>query len=104
MEARKPAVSGTFYAGTPRKLEDEIEWCYKHELGPGAVPQVNSEGPRKIIALIVPHAGYIYSGPVASHAYKELADDGIFHTAVIRAMVQQSLCGQEILGRRPWAR
>lgn len=83
MEARKPAVSGTFYAGTPRKLEDEIEWCYKHELGPGAVPQVNSEGPRKIIALIVPHAGYIYSGPVASHAYKELADDGIFHTAVI---------------------
>jgi len=83
METRKPAVSGTFYAGTPRKLEDEIEWCYKHELGPGAVPQVNSEGPRKIIALIVPHAGYIYSGPVASHAYKELADDGIFHTAVI---------------------
>jgi len=83
MEERKPAVSGTFYAGTPRKLEGEIEWCYKHELGPGAVPQVNSAGPRTIIALIVPHAGYIYSGPVASHAYKELADDGIFHTAVI---------------------
>jgi AmmeMemoRadiSam system protein B len=83
MGVRKPVVSGMFYAGTARKLEEQIEWCYEHELGPGAMPQVNIEGSREIIALIVPHAGYIYSGPVASHAYKELADDGIFHTAVI---------------------
>jgi AmmeMemoRadiSam system protein B len=72
-----------FYAGTVRELEEQIEWCYKHELGPGAIPRVNSKGLREIVAIVVPHAGYYYSGPVAAHAYKELADDGIFDTAVI---------------------
>jgi len=83
MKIRKPAVSGMFYAGTARELEEQIEWCYKHEVGPGAIPQVNSKGRREIVAIVVPHAGYYYSGPVAAHAYKELADDGIFDTAVI---------------------
>jgi AmmeMemoRadiSam system protein B len=83
MKIRKPAVSGMFYAGTARELEEQIEWCYKHELGPGVIPRVNSKGLREIVAIVAPHAGYDYSGPVAAHAYKELADDGIFDTAVI---------------------
>ncbi len=83
MKVREPVVSGTFYAGTPGELKKQIEWCYKHELGPGVVPQVNNEGLREIVALVVPHAGYIYSGPVAAHAYKELADDGVVDTAVV---------------------
>ena len=83
MKARKPAVSGMFYAGTARELKEQIEWCYKHELGPGAVPRVNSRGLREIVAIVVPHAGYYYSGPVAAHAYNELADDGVPDTAVI---------------------
>jgi len=83
MKVRKPVVSGAFYAGTPGELRGQIEWCYKHELGPGVVPQVNNEGLREIVALVVPHAGYIYSGPVAAHAYKELADDGVVDTAVV---------------------
>ena len=83
MGVRKPAVSGMFYAGTAKKLEEQIEWCYKHELGPGAIPRVNSKGTREIVAIVVPHAGYYYSGPIAAHAYNELADDGIFDTAVI---------------------
>jgi AmmeMemoRadiSam system protein B len=83
MKIRRPAVSGMFYAGTARELEEQIEWCYKHEVGPGTIPRVNSKGLREIVAIVVPHAGYYYSGPVAAHAYKELADDGIFDTAVI---------------------
>jgi len=83
MSIRKSAVAGMFYAGTARELEEQIEWCYKHELGPGTIPRVNSRGPREIVAIVVPHAGYYYSGPVAGHAYKELAEDGIFDTAVI---------------------
>jgi len=83
MKVRKPAVSGTFYPGTPEELEEQIKWCYKHKLGPGSMPRVNSQGPREIIALIIPHAGYIYSGPVAAHAYNELANDGAFDTVVI---------------------
>jgi AmmeMemoRadiSam system protein B len=83
MEVRRPAVSGMFYAGTAKELQEQIEWCYKHELGPGAIPQVNNKGLREIVAIVAPHAGYFYSGPVAAHAYKELAEDGIFDTAVI---------------------
>jgi AmmeMemoRadiSam system protein B len=83
MSIRKSAVAGMFYAGTARELEEQIEWCYEHELGPGTIPRVNSRGPREIVAIVVPHAGYYYSGPVAGHAYKELAEDGIFDTAVI---------------------
>ena len=83
MKTRKPVVAGMFYAGTARELEEQLEWCYRHELGPGAIPQVNSKGPREIVVIVAPHAGYYYSGPVAAHAYKELAEDGIFDTAVI---------------------
>ncbi len=83
MKIRRPAVSGLFYAGTVGELEEQIGWCYKHELGPGTIPQVNSIGLRRLVAMVVPHAGYYYSGPVAAHAYKELAEDGIFDTAVI---------------------
>jgi len=83
MKVRKPAVSDIFYSGTARGLSEQIEWCYKHRLGPGAVPRINVKGRREIVALVVPHAGYVYSGPVAAHAYKELADDGIPDTVVI---------------------
>ncbi len=83
MRARRPAVSGMFYAGTAEALIEQIEWCYKHELGPGVVPRVNSQGPREILGIVAPHAGYYYSGPVAAHGYKELADDGIPDCAVI---------------------
>jgi len=83
MKARRPVVSGMFYAGNAEDLIDQIKWCYKHEIGPGTVPRVNKKGPRQIIALVVPHAGYYYSGPVAAYAYKELAADGIFDTAII---------------------
>ena len=83
MKIRRPAVSGMFYAGTAGELEEQIGWCYKHELGPGTIPRVNSKGLREIVAIVVPHAGYYYSGPVAAHAYKEVADDGVFDTAVI---------------------
>ena len=83
MKVRKPAVSDMFYPGTARGVVEQIEWCYKHKLGPGTMPQVNIKGQRKIVALVVPHAGYVYSGPVAAHAYKELANDGIPNTVVI---------------------
>ena len=83
MKRREPAVVGMFYASSGPELEGQIEWCYRHELGPGAIPRVNDRGPREIVAIIVPHAGYLYSGPVAAHAFKELAEDGVSDTAII---------------------
>ena len=76
MSVRGPAVAGAFYAGTKEALRRQIEWCFRHELGPGEVPEPR-EGPLEdLLALVCPHAGYMYSGPVAAHAYARLARAG----------------------------
>ena len=83
MKLRYPAVAGTWYAGTPDHLCTQIENLFTHGLGPGSVPSVTEEGPRNIVGLVVPHAGYMASGPVAAHAYYNLAKDGKPDTIVI---------------------
>lgn len=75
-EVRHPAVAGTFYEGSREALLQEIEACYLDSRGPGAIPQINEDGPRKIIGLVSPHAGYTYSGPTAAKAMAALASDG----------------------------
>jgi AmmeMemoRadiSam system protein B/AmmeMemoRadiSam system protein A len=62
---RNAAVAGTFYPGEARSLLSEID-----DLLGGVDPAPRLGFPK---ALVVPHAGYIYSGPVAAHAYDELA-------------------------------
>ncbi len=79
---RSPAVAGQFYAGERRALLAEIEACYAGTLGPGRLPEERGEA-RSLAALVVPHAGYMYSGPVAAHAYLALAHDGLPETFVI---------------------
>ncbi len=76
MKVRSPAVAGSWYAGTPNRLRDQIEELFMHRLGPGSLPSVNNDGPRNLVGLVVPHAGYMASGPVAAHAYHHLAEDG----------------------------
>lgn len=78
---RKPAVAGLFYELDPDSLRKQIEWCFKHKLGPGSIPGMGNE--RNIKGVIAPHAGYIYSGPVAAHTYHEIAEDGFPETFVI---------------------
>jgi len=73
---RRPAVAGTFYRGDPRALRAEIEDCFTHRLGPGAVPAVEPSGPGLLRGLVCPHAGYQYSGAAAAWSYAELARDG----------------------------
>ena len=76
MIVRYPTVAGSWYAGTAESLRRQIEDLFRHRLGPGSVPSVNADGPRKVVGLVVPHAGYMASGPVAAHAYHHLAKDG----------------------------
>jgi len=63
---RSAAVAGMFYPGDPRTLVSELDEL----LGGVEQPAPRLGFPK---ALIVPHAGYIYSGPVAARAYEELA-------------------------------
>lgn len=58
---RIPAVAGSFYPGSAVELESSVDNYLN------AVSEVSS--PSKPLALIVPHAGYIYSGPVAASGY-----------------------------------
>jgi MEMO1 family protein len=67
MSAVRPAaVAGMFYPGDPRALAAEVD-----DLLAGVAAPAPKLGYPKV--LIVPHAGYIYSGPVAARAYDELA-------------------------------
>lgn len=83
MKIRRPSQAGMFYAGNPEDLKKQIEECFLHKFGPGKIPKVAEDGPRKIVGLICPHAGYIYSGPVAANAYYRLAIDGKPETFVV---------------------
>lgn len=69
---RPPSFAGSFYEADPARLDAQIRACFTHPLGPGALP-----GPAKDLllqAVVVPHAGYIFSGPCAAWAYKALAE------------------------------
>lgn len=60
---REPAVAGSFYPSDPDELRTAVQTLLDGaEIYPGPAPR----------ALIVPHAGYIYSGPVAASAYAQL--------------------------------
>ena len=67
MEVRTPAVSGTFYPDDEKELKSLIRDCFIHPIGPGKIPTADSN--RKIYGVICPHAGFVYSGPVACHSF-----------------------------------
>jgi AmmeMemoRadiSam system protein B len=83
LKIRKPCVADAFYAGTRSELTDQIVGCFNHRFGPGKVPEVTTRGPRKVVGIVSPHAGYMFSGPVAANAYARLASDGLPDVFVI---------------------
>lgn len=71
-QIRKPVVAGQFYESNAELLKKQITSCFLGNLGPKKMPEKN-ETAGKIIGAIVPHAGYIFSGQCAAHAYYELS-------------------------------
>jgi AmmeMemoRadiSam system protein B len=78
---RAPAVAGRFYSGNSGSLHTEVERSFLHEFGPGKVPKLGTD--RNIKGVVAPHAGFVYSGPVAAHSYGAIAADGFPETFVI---------------------
>lgn len=72
---RPPAVAGSFYPADPRALTALMDGMLSD------VPEYPAQ--EEILALIVPHAGYIFSGPVAAHAYGALRGAAISRVVVI---------------------
>ncbi|HEV2166675.1 MAG TPA: AmmeMemoRadiSam system protein B, partial [Thermoplasmata archaeon] len=70
---RPPAVAGQFYEGDGARLAHQVEGAFLDRRGPGELPPRHRSEVRPIRAAIVPHAGYLYSGPIAARAFYELA-------------------------------
>lgn len=70
---RQPAVAGSFYPADPRQLHQMLDQYLNDFESVAKVPK----------ALIVPHAGYIYSGPVAAKAYARLKEAHDLITRVV---------------------
>lgn len=83
MRKRLPVVSGYFYPDNKEELESLIKWSFTHKIGPGTLPTTSSTRRKEVVGYIAPHAGYVYSGPVAAHTYFQMALDGKPETVII---------------------
>ena len=69
---RSPAVAGSFYPASAEELKRLMEECFvTSPLGPQGL---KSSFP-SLLGGMVPHAGYVYSGPCAAHFYATLETD-----------------------------
>lgn len=74
-DVRRPAVAGLFYPSDPAELRDMVTTFVRDAPESGPVPK----------ALIAPHAGFAYSGPIAGTAFRQLAPRRNVITRVVLA-------------------
>jgi AmmeMemoRadiSam system protein B len=67
---REPIVSGSFYPSNPERLKSMLEDFFGEKYTPNLTQLI------PVTAVIVPHAGYIYSGGTAAKAYKKVFQEG----------------------------
>ena len=65
MQTRKPIVAGQFYPGQNDSCIDRINECRDAEVLPDTLPET-------IVAGIVPHAGWTFSGPLAAMVFSAI--------------------------------
>ena len=61
-DLRPSALAGQWYRANPQQLAQEVSG-YIADAGSLPLPQ------RQVVGLVAPHAGHIYSGPVAGYAF-----------------------------------
>jgi AmmeMemoRadiSam system protein B/AmmeMemoRadiSam system protein A len=86
---RQPVFAGSFYPASPRELQEDLESYFA-----GARP-ASPQG--RIRTLIVPHAGYDYSGVVAASAYKSIPKDASYkHIFIIASSHREQFSGASV--------
>jgi AmmeMemoRadiSam system protein B len=75
---RPAVVSGQFYASDPDDLAKDV----KRLLNAASIDGKITESVKNPFAFVVPHAGYVYSGLTAAHAYKMMPRYG-FDTVIL---------------------
>src|SRR5512136_2855205 len=79
---RNAAVAGQFYPENEKNLKQQIEECFLDKRGVGMIPSLKNGG-HLLKGLVVPHAGFVYSGAIAAHSYTRLAEQGFADTFII---------------------
>ena len=74
-QIRKATVSGMFYDAGKEALTTELHTCFQ------GIETKKSQ--QKVTAIIVPHAGYLFSGNIAAYAYQTIRSMGIPDVFVI---------------------
>lgn len=104
---RQPAAAGTFYPGSADELASTVDGLLEGAIGAsgtrgGTAPPAEPGGVPE--ALIVPHAGYVYSGPVAASAYALLRGvaGAIRRVAVLGPAHFMSLGGTAVPAADAW--
>jgi MEMO1 family protein len=64
MEVRPSPIAGQWYPANPRRLSSEVD----QYMDAAHLPEIGGE----IVAVMAPHAGHLYSGPVAGYAFAAL--------------------------------
>lgn len=86
---RKPVVAGSFYPSNPNELKKEIsEYLSKAE---------KKKLSGALLGLISPHAGYIYSGPVAAYSYKQLIGSDVELAVVLAPSHRGRFTGASVI-------
>ncbi|OYT29995.1 AmmeMemoRadiSam system protein B [Thermoplasmatales archaeon ex4572_165] len=79
---RKATVSGMFYDAGEIELNNQIKTCFFSENGPGTILERNIKK-QQLKGVIVPHAGYPFSGSIAAYAYDLILDAGFADVFII---------------------
>ena len=77
-DVRPSPIAGQWYPGDPERLAEMIDTLIEQ------APAISIPG--RIVGLIAPHAGYIYSGPIAARAFKPVRSLHFGRVAVISPM------------------
>jgi len=90
---REPAVAGLFYPKDPAELAKIVEACLAQaEMQPGF----------ELKALVCPHAGYVYSGPIAASGFRQAAGRDYTTVVVMGPSHYASLRGASITNADFW--
>ena len=92
MTVRAPAVAGSFYPAATAELTSTVDRLIAGVDVDGATPK----------ALVVPHAGYVYSGPVAASGYARLRGDDRSRVVLIGPSHFTPLRGVAASGAEAW--
>ncbi|MCY3413663.1 MAG: AmmeMemoRadiSam system protein B [Candidatus Heimdallarchaeota archaeon] len=69
---RRSPISGSWYPGTAESLNKQMEKLYLDDrFGVGSIPNGINDANR-VVGVLAPHAGYVYSGYTATHSYSAL--------------------------------